>query len=420
MYNKIEYPSKLRVIHVPNEAVESVTVLVLVEAGSRYETKEISGIAHFLEHMFFKGAAKYTNPKEVTEALDSVGASYNAFTGKEYVGYYVKIRKTHVERACDVLSDMLLASRFEPEEIDKERGVIYEEYNMYQDTPSAQVGWDFEQLVFGDQPLGWDQVGTKDTIYSLQREDFIKYMDALYTPDNTVIVFSGNVSEKEVMSLMNTYFQFPEGEKARACLPVELGKSNGRVHLTNKKTEQTHLILGGLSYDLHDERRTAAKVLASIMGGNMSSRMFQEVREQRGLAYHISSYAESFIDTGLIYTHAGVTVDKIDQAIEAILEQYDDVVKNGVTDEELMKAKEYMKGRLTLSLEDTEEVAMYYAEHELMEKHILPPSEYMKKIDAVTKDEIAHIAKELFARSRMYLAIIGPYEDKARFEKILG
>lgn len=213
MYKKTILPNGLRVITQSLEKTQAVTVLILVGAGSRYETKDINGLSHFLEHMFFKGAKKYKNTKEVSEAIDGVGGEFNAFTGKEYVGYYVKVASKHMDVALDVLSDMLLHSKFDPEEIDRERGVIMEEYNMYQDTPMQQIGWDFERLIYGDQPMGWDQVGTKETIHSLQRENFVDYQDKLYSSDNIVISVAGNVDHDDLVKKITDLFPMEKKRK---------------------------------------------------------------------------------------------------------------------------------------------------------------------------------------------------------------
>ena len=245
MHRKTTLANGLRVVTDSIKGTEAVTALVLVRAGSRWEHREINGISHFLEHMFFKGAKKYKDAKSVSEAIDGVGGDFNAFTSKEYAGYFVKVASKHMKLALDVISDMLLHSRFDQEEIEKERGVILEEFNMYQDTPMYQVAWNFERAVFGNQPIGWDEVGTKDVIRALQREDFVKYKESLYTPGNMVVSLAGAVDHDEVVEMVQKYFPMESAQPTRTMLPFEAGLSTmEKVTLQSKKTEQTHLVCG--------------------------------------------------------------------------------------------------------------------------------------------------------------------------------
>lgn len=397
---------------------KAVTVLVLAGAGSRYETQEIRGISHFLEHMFFKGGERYKDTKEVSEAIDSVGGEFNAFTGKEYAGYYVKVASDQLKLACDVLGDMLLNSRFEPEEIDKERGVILEEYNMYQDTPMYQIGWNFERLVFGDQPLGWDQIGTKELIKSVTHDGFVEYQKKLYTPDNLVISVAGNAEHQEVVDLLEKYFGDAEGDKAYEFEKVQ-DKDGGRVSLVEKKTEQAHIAVGFKGYPEGDKRHWPLKILSVILGGNMSSRMFLGVREAKGLSYYIHTSTDNYSDAGAIVTNAGVDLTRVDEAVTAILEEYRKVRDELVPKEELAKSKAFLKGKLILNMEDSEEVAHFLAKYELLRGGAKSLEEVMKMIDSVTVEEIQAVAKDLFVDAKIKLAAIGPYGDQERFEKLL-
>jgi predicted Zn-dependent peptidase len=421
MLKKDVLSSGLRVVskYLPN--TQSVTVLILVGAGSRYEVKEISGISHFLEHMFFKGAEKYKNTKEVSEAIDSVGGDFNAFTGKEYAGYYVKVASANWKIAVDVLSDMLINSKFDPAEIDKERGVILEEYNMYQDTPMYQIGWDFERLMYGDQPLGWDQVGTKEVINALTQEQFLKYLRELYTPDNTVIAIAGNIDHDQAMAELERSFVFPENRQKKAYdfLPVKDADDLGKVWLREKKTEQAHVMIGVPGYQEGSEDYYAARLLAVILGGNMSSRMFLSVREAQGLAYYISTSTDEYADTGTFSTSAGVSVDRIDQAIISIIAEYKLAAEGGVTAEELAKAKAYLKGKIVLRLEDSEEYSHLIGKYELLQGKQASLEEVLQKIEAVELDQVNKVAADLLREDKLKLAVIGPYDDKTRFEKLL-
>ena len=414
---KETFKNGLRVVTKKLANTESVTVLVLVGAGSRYETKRINGIAHFLEHMFFKGAKKYKDAKAVSSAIDGVGGDFNAFTGKEYVGYFVKVAAKNKDTALSVLSDMLVHSKFDQNEINKERGVIMEEYNMYQDTPMYQVGWDFERLMYGDQPMGWDQVGTKELIQTVTHDDFVNYKKALYTPDNIVISVAGNISHKEVCEKVKKYFKFENGRKQYMCTALEENKSKEKVFIHNKKTEQGHVVVGFPAYPEAHPDHYVEKVLSVILGGNMSSRMFSAVREAKGLAYYIHTTTDDYLDTGIISTRAGVDVKRIKLAITAIVEEYKKICGEKVPAAELKKAKEFLKGKFVLRLEDSEEYAHLLGKYELMHWQMVTPEEILKQVDGVTVADIARVSKDLFRPENLRLAAIGPYENK---EELLG
>ncbi len=421
MVKKTKLANGLRLVTKVLPNTQSVTVLVLVGAGSRYETKEINGISHFLEHMFFKGAEKYKNTKEVSEAIDSVGGDFNAFTGKEYAGYYVKVAAEKLAVALDVLADMLINSKFDPAEIDKERGVILEEYNMYQDTPMYQIGWDFEKLIFGDQPLGWDQVGTKELISGVTQEQFIKYLYNLYTPDNTVIAVAGNFDEEKLTRDIGELFKFPETRQKKsydfdAYKPI---KSDLKVWLRDKKTEQAHVVVGFPGYAADSTMHYPAKLLAVILGGNMSSRMFLSVREAQGLAYYINASTDDYQDTGIFSVSAGVSVERIDQAIVSIIAEFQKAAEGGVTAAELAKAKAYLKGKIVLRMEDSEEYSHLIGKYELLQSEKMDLEQILMKIDQVELAQVNAVAQGLFQEDLLKLAVIGPYDDQNRFEKLL-
>lgn len=412
MHKKHTFDNGLRLITKPMEGTKAVTIMVLVGAGSRYETKEINGIAHFLEHMFFKGAKKYKNTKEVSEAIDGIGGDFNAFTGKEYAGYYVKVAGTKLQTGIDVLSDMLLHARFDQEEIDKERGVILEELNMYQDAPMYQIGWDFEQTMFGDQPLGWDQIGTTDLIKSVTKEQFQDFKDKLYTPDNTVITIVGDVNEQEAKNLVEKHFTFQNAKKAFEFKPFQKQEAKSNIKITHKKTEQAHLYLGFPTIDSNDKRYWTQKVLSAVLGGNMSSRMFLNVREAQGLCYYVSTSIDSYQDAGSFATRAGVDTSRIKDAITAILKEFSNIKGEIIPDSELKKGKEYLKGKMILRLEDSENYASLLAEEELLTDKIEDVQEIITKIDAVTPEDIAEFTKEFFQEENLNLTVIGPYKEE--------
>jgi predicted Zn-dependent peptidase len=402
-------PNGLKVVSQKLEGTAAITCLVLAGAGSRYETQEINGLSHFLEHMFFKGGEKFKNTKQVSEAIDSIGGEFNAFTGKEYAGYFVKVAAKHAEVAYDVLSDMLVSPQFPAEEIEKERGVILEEYNMYQDTPMYQVGWDFERLLFGDQPMGWDQIGTRENISNFQRDDFVKYKNELYQPSNLIVAVAGNCDHNEVVAKIEQFFKFENGEKAFDWKPLENFEPNSPVKIQNKKTEQGHLVLGVKGVAAEDERHWTQKILAIVLGGNMSSRMFLNVREAQGLCYYIRTSTDDYQDVGVISTSAGVDLKRLPLAVSAIRAEYEKIAKEEVSPDELTRAKEFLKRKLTLRLEDSEEYAHLLGKQFLLYSEQNEIEEIFKKIDSVSAEEIQKLAQEIFVPANLRLAAIGPF-----------
>lgn len=419
MHKKTTLQNGLRVVTEHLSSTKAVTVLILVKAGSRCETERIRGISHFLEHMFFKGGEKYPDTKAVSETIDGIGGEFNAFTGKEYVGYYVKVASEHRSVAMDVMSDMLITAKHDPTEIDKERGVIMEEYNMYQDTPMYQVGWDFEKLIFGDQPLGWDQIGLKEVIMNVTREDFKAYQDELYRSDNMVVTVAGDVDHDEVVAEVEKLFPMEKLETTFKWKGLEQNDSTDRVILQNKKTEQGHVVVGFPGYaDSHPDH-WAMKLLGVILGGNMSSRMFLGVREAKGLAYYIQSSTDDYTDVGVISTRAGVDLKRVYEAVEAMVAEYKRVRDEEVPEAELQKSKDYWKGKMVLKLEDSEEVAHLLAKHEVLYGEVLRAEDIEKELDKVTVADIQRVAQDLFKDDRMFLAGIGPWEDKEKFAELL-
>lgn len=419
MYTTDTLPSGLRVLTAPVDGTSAVTVMIFAGAGSRYEQRSERGISHFLEHMFFKGGNKYRTTEEVSAAIDGIGGDFNAFTGKEYAGYYVKVAAAQTELACDVLSDMLLHATFPPEEIDKERGVIMEEERMYQDTPMYRAGWDFEELLCGDHPLGWDTIGTEDVIKSVTQADFQKHKDALYTPDNTVICFAGKITREEALAFATRFFSSLSGGKQRQFEPLtEYGSK--KILLRTKNTEQAHLVIGVPAvHSLHPDH-FAHKLLSIALGGNMSSRMFLRIREARGLCYYISTDTDSYLDAGALSTRAGVDQSRLDEAITAIIHEYDLCAKEGISAPELTRAKEYLKGKVTLNLEDSEERAHFYGKQALLYPAVRDVPEYFAEIEKVTKEQVDNLAKSLLSRDALRLVVIGKHDNEEHFRKLMA
>ena len=418
-FEKITLPNGLRLILAPLESVMSATAIVMCGAGSRYETKDTNGISHFLEHMYFKGTVKRPTASDISHTLDAIGADYNAFTGKEETAYHIKAASGHLPLVIDMLADMLWNSKFDEGEIEKERGVIIEELNMYEDTPMRKVGELYENLLWGDQPLGWDIGGKKDVIKKIKREDFIDYLSARYAPNNLVVTVAGNFKKAEVIKLVEKNFGSQKKRPAGSYLPVIEDQNKPALLVQYKKTDQAHLVLGFRGLKMSHPDRYAAAILGVILGGGMSSRLFVNVREKRGLCYYIRADHESYLDTGTLAAAAGVDLKRIDEAIKVILAEFVEITKKAVDLKELKKAKEYIKGKLILSWEDSRTVALTYGSDELLEGRIRGIDEYLKKIDEVTAEDILRLAEFLVDPKLLNLAVIGPFKDSSRFAKIL-
>jgi predicted Zn-dependent peptidase len=393
----------------------------MVGAGSRYENKQNNGISHFLEHMFFKGTKRRPTFMEISGQIDGIGGMFNAFTGKEYTGYYIKGGVNNIEICLDLLSDMLQNSKLDEKEIEKEKGVIIEEINMYEDTPMRHIGDIYERLLYGDTPLGWDTAGEKEIIRSMTRDDFVSYMKSLYSPSNIAVVAAGGIDDAEIHSLTQKYFGKMEEFSTPTALPVVESQKVPGISLKHKKTEQAHMALGVRTVPLNSPEKYPLSVLAGILGGGMSSRLFSEVREQRGLAYYVSASSDQYTDAGSLVVTAGVDPKRAEESVEVILSELHSLRsgKKPVTAPELKKAKEYIKGRLVLALEDSQAVSVFYGTQELIEPKTLNPDEILAKIDKVTIEDINRVAENYFKSNLLNFAIIGDFEDKDKFEKLL-
>jgi predicted Zn-dependent peptidase len=411
----------LRIITVPMPSFESATVLVMVGAGSRYETEKNNGISHFLEHMAFKGTNKRPNAQAIASLIDGIGGEFNAFTSKEVTGYYVKSAVTHVDLCLDILSDMLQNSKLDKYEIEREKGVILEEINLYEDTPARKIGDIYEGLLYGDTPMGWDIAGRKEVIRALTREDFVSYMDSLYSAGNLTVVVAGGVEVEATEALVEKYFGKMKSFDTLRYKKLDQNQVKPDLYIKHKDTEQVHIALGFRTVPIDSEEKHQLSVLAAILGGGMSSRLFSEVREKRGLAYYVRTSSEHYQDAGNIVSTAGLDPKRLDEGIEVIVNEYSKFAKGeaNITKEEFTKAKEYLKGHLVLELEDSRSVAGFYAQAELLEKQIETSEELIKKIDKVTLKEVEDVAKKYFVNETLNLAIIGNFTDRQRFEKLL-
>jgi len=419
MFTKTVLNNGLRIITVPMEKTKTASVLVLVGTGSKYETKEINGLSHFLEHMFFKGTKKRPTTLKLIEPLDQIGGQYNAFTSQEYTGYWAKVNAQHLEVALDWVSDIFLNSQIKEEEIDRERGTILQELNMYLDTPMHYVGDLWTDLLYGDQPAGWRIIGTKEVIQSLKRPQFIKYLQEHYSSHNTVIVVAGQIETPVALAQVKKYFQSINLRKPKDKKPVYERQRKPKSLVYFKETDQTHLYLGVRAYNIFHPDKYALGLLATILGGNMSSRLFISVRERQGLAYYISTGAETNTDTGFLVTRAGVDNHRVEKAIKTILKEYQRIAERKISKKELTKAKEYLKGTALLEMESSDAQASFFGMQELLTQKILTLEEKFAKIEAVTVDDIQRVAQNIFRPEKLNLALIGPFKDHKRFENVL-
>ena len=407
----------LRVLTSNLDHAQSVTCMVMLAAGSRYETPDTNGIAHFSEHMFFKGTERRPTARDIAGEIDSIGGEFNAFTGKEYTGYYVKCAAEHRDVALDVLVDMLRNSRFDPDEIEREKGVIVEEMNMYFDTPRDYIGGVYEQLLYGDQPLGWDIIGRKETVRSATRDMFTSYLDRWYRPERMVLGLGGRIGDdvlERAQSLLGDLAATETGTPA-AAQPF----TNGRVKVFTKQSDQAHLVLGVPSYPIEHPDRYALQMVATVLGGGMSSRLFTEVRERRGLAYYVFGTNHSYTDAGSLYSQAGVDINRIDEAVTTIASELKKIAAEPVPADELEKARSFTKGRFVLSLESPQGLILFGMRKEVLEGRAPDPEEVLAAVDAVTAEDVQRVAQDVISGEQLRLAVIGPFDDAERFARLL-
>lgn len=419
----------IRILTVPMPSFESATVMVMVGAGSRFETYQNNGISHFLEHMAFKGTQKRPSALSISTLIDGMGGEFNAFTGKETTGYYIKSSANHIDLSMDVLSDMLQNSLFDQTEINKERGVILEEINLYEDTPARKIGDIYERLLYGNTPMGWDIAGEKEVIRSINREDFLLYMASLYSADNITVVVTGGIDTKKAEDLVEKYFGAMQKFPTKKYEKVVESQQKPAILIKHKTTEQVHIALGARTVGTNSEDKYPLYLLAAILGGGMSSRLFSEVREKRGLAYYVRTSSDQYQDVGNLVTTAGVDAKRVEEAIKVIVDEYHKISNlthsassaqiSKITKDELKKAKEFVKGHLVLELEDSRSVASFYASQELLEEKIENPEEVLAKVDGVTLDQVDRVGEKYFVNTGLNLAVIGKFEDGQKFKDLL-
>jgi len=424
MIDSYTLPNGLRVILAPQEGTKTTTVLVLTQVGSRYERPEINGASHFIEHLMFKGTKKRPTSLDISRSLDSVGASYNAYTGKNMTGYYVKADAAHGELAVDLLHDMLFSSLFDEKEMNKERGVIIEEINMYKDNPMIHVEELAEAALFKGSTLGWDIAGSHQTVNEMKRDAVMAFHKEHYIPSKMVVVVAGKIGRGIKGLIKETFGEVPKAEHQPCSFQKFTLPSNPaeiqRVNFEHKDTSQMQLAITFPSYGIDDSRTLVVSLLSTILGGSMSSRLFVSVREKKGLAYSIRAGNSPYEETGAFIIQAGLDKSRLNEAMETIEKEVVKMSKEGVTATELHEAKDNIHGRTLIRLEDSAELAEWYGRQEMFLTKIKSPDARLKDIEKITKSQIQEVAEDLLDLDKMRVGAIGPYKEESGFIKAAG
>ena len=400
----------LRVVTYEMPQMRSASCSIWIGAGARYETPEIGGISHFIEHILFKGTKRRKDNLEISQAIEGVGGAINGFTDKEATCYLVKVPSDEFLLGIDVLADIVLDSLFQEEAVEKERGVIIEEIKMVRDRPDSWVHMMLEDLVWPDQPMGRSTAGTEESVAAMSRQTILDYFKSLYHPGNIVVSVAGNVSQEEVNRAVAGYFEGRESLNEKTFLKADANVQGPSVRVEKRDTKQANIALGFPAYHRLHPRRYALELLNVVFGWGMSSRLFQEVRVKRGLAYSVGSQYSSYLDTGILRVYAGVDPDKGRDSVTVILEQLAKIRETPITGDELRMAMDFYKGSLSLRLEDTLSLALRNGEHMVLSGKIISVEEVLERIEAVTCEDIQSVAGDLLKKEKLSLAAVGPFE----------
>ncbi len=415
----------ITLVNVPVPGTKAITVLAMFPVGSRYEERRLSGISHFVEHVMFKGTDKRATTLDISRDLDRVGAHYNAFTNKEYTGYYIKIAEKKQDLAYDILSDMLFNSRFDSDEIEKEKGAIVEELRMYSDNPLMDIDSLFEALLFGDNALGWDIGGTAQSVRGMSRDDLWSFYQKHYSAKNMILVLAGAVDSEKTKKITNFFGTHAAPKDAtslayyskkfdRVNLAAVSKKLQDRVSVKEKKVDQAQCIIGFPAFKTNHPDRFVLAILSTILGGGMSSRLFTEVREKRGLAYMVRSGISTYRDVGSFYIQAGLDPSRIKEAFKVIFEQFQKIKTDLVNKKELDDACNNILGSMALQMEDSYQQAQWYAEKLLFSTKIETPATTIKNLKKVTATQVRRVAQNLLSFEKAHYAAIGSF-DKTKF-----
>ena len=421
MYSEKVFSNGLKLITAPAQNTKTVTVLLLLPAGSRYESKGLYGSSHFIEHLMFKGTSQRPSSLAIAKELDKIGAQFNAFTSKDHTGYWVKTTADKVNVSFDIISDMLFHSLFHVAEFEQERNVILEEIKMYEENPLLYIDEFFEETIYHNHMLGKPISGRSTDIKKMSLKKLIDYKDRFYQPNQMVMAVAGNIDKSQIIKLCQKYFANNSGKKRKNKYDVFRAKEkkNYRVQILTRDVQQAQIALGGLSFPYGHSQTETLILLSIILGGNMSSRLFGEVRVKRGLAYFVKTELNPYQDVGSYTIRAGVDKEKVPLTLKVILAELKKIKKYGVSKEELKRAKDYFQGVMLLSLEDSSTLSSWYARQSLFLKQIITPQQRLKRVKAVKTEDIKSLANRLFKKNSFNLAVIGPFKSSSPFLRVL-
>lgn len=421
MFYSYKYNNGLTAIISPQLGTKAATVLIAVKVGSRFEPNKYNGIAHFTEHLMFKGTKRRPSTLLISRELDSIGADYNAFTGKEYTGYYIKADARHLSLSLDILADMLNNSLFSEQEIAREKGVIVEEINMYEDAPMMMLEDEFDACAYPASQLGRNIAGTKETVNSFTRKDFINFIERYYTASNMLVVIAGKVDQLAAQEYIEKLFRHTKKGTESKFKKIKIQQKKAKILVKDKQTEQIHLALGFTANINHRSPVVLPLKIANIaFGGNMSSRLFINIRERQGLCYYVRSRVNTYHDTGSFVVYAGLDKNRLEQAVGLIIKEYKKIKAQGITKSEFNKAKDFIRGKTVLALEDSSQVAQWYADRWLSGHKIETPEQYLDRLEKINLTDIHQALKQVINKQKLNLAIIGQIADKRNLNKYIS
>ncbi len=419
-YKKTVLPNGMRILTIPLNESQSAIGMVLVETGSDYESQELNGLSHFLEHMCFKGTTNRTGD-EIKLEIDGMGAASNAFTSNEFTGYYAKASKDKIHKIIDFVSDMYLNPIFPQKDIDIERGVIIEEINMYDELPQRVVARNWQELLYPNVAAGRRVIGPKENILKFNQKDFVEYHKEHYIPAKTVFVVAGNIDEKKTVKQLKDIFAPIENGKITKRAKTKFTQTKPNLSITYKKSDQSHLIVGFRSFDMYNDKNYSLSLASTILGQGFSSRLFTKLRDELGLCYYVSAHIDAYTDRGVFMVRAGVSNARAHEAVEVLIQEFKKMRDEEILEKELKKAKDFLIGNFAIGLETSDDIADYFGFQELLKEKILYPKDYIKKIKAVTVKDIQKVLKEIMKEKNLNFALIGPFEEgeNEKFEKLL-
>ena len=421
IYHKTTLANGVRVVSGPMSGVRSASLIFYYGVGSRFERPAISGMSHYLEHMLFKGTELRPDPMQISQEIEGIGGILNAATGREATNYWAKVPSTHFGLSFDVLADILNNSVIDETELDKERSVIVEEIRSIYDSPEDLVHEVIDEVVWGDQGVGRSIAGTEDTVGAIDRAGMVDFWRRNYTPSRLVIAAGGEIDHEEAVALTEKHFgDLKEDKPADEYERAAINQTESRVHLIERETEQAHLCISMPAIPYTDERRYVQGTIEAVLSSGMSSRLFQEIREKRGLVYSVYGYFRPYEDVGQGVFYAGTDLERVEETVEALIEELRKMRDVPLPADELQRTKDLRKGRLLMGLEDSRSVASWVGSQELTYGEIRTPEEVMEKIDEVTIEQVQELAQEIFREDLLSLALVGPYSDPAPFTSLLS